>query len=156
MTTMSDLCRIRFPTKNFFKFSPYCVLPCHSQIMEHAVTGVLFLEFLDLHFHLDPVLDSVYIVGSCCFHFYSSYAETLLSHSLTHCLILPHPTSLFRYIWHTPFHFQLQQLQLYHWHHHPSRSPLFPSMTTMTRQRLRAHLLHPLHQAVVMPRQTLA
>ena len=38
--------------------------------MEHAVTGVLFLKFPDLHFHLEHVLDFVYIAGSCRFRFY--------------------------------------------------------------------------------------
>ena len=38
--------------------------------MEHVVMGVLFIELPDLHFHLDPVVDSVYIAGSCRFLFY--------------------------------------------------------------------------------------
>ena len=82
---MTGLCRIRFPIENFFKFSPYCVLPHHSQTMEDAATGVLFLEFLDLHFHLDPVLDSVYIAGSCRFRFYFFFSRDFtvpLSHPL--------------------------------------------------------------------------
>ena len=32
--------------------------------------GVLFLEFPDLHFHLDLVLDSAYIASTCRFRFY--------------------------------------------------------------------------------------
>ena len=88
MTAMSDLCRIRFPTENFFKFSPYCVLPRHSQIMEHAATGVLFLEFPNPHFHLDPVLDTVYIAGSCCFRFYFFFHRDFVV-PLTHPLFDP-------------------------------------------------------------------
>ena len=38
--------------------------------MEYAATSILFIEFLDLHFHLDPVLDYVYIAGNCRFRFY--------------------------------------------------------------------------------------
>ena len=82
---MTDLCRIRFPTENFFKFSRYYVLPHHSQTMENAVTSVLFLEFPDLHFHLNPVLDSVYITGSYRFRFYFFFSIDFaipLSHPL--------------------------------------------------------------------------
>ena len=38
--------------------------------MEQVVTEALFLEFIDLHFHLDPALDPIYLAGTCCFHFY--------------------------------------------------------------------------------------
>ena len=38
--------------------------------MENVVTGILFIEFPNLHFHLDLVIDSVYIAGSCQFHLY--------------------------------------------------------------------------------------
>ena len=109
MTAMSALCKIRFPAENFFKFSPYCVLPRHSQIMEHTATGVLFIEFHDLHLHLDPVLDSVYIAGSCRFRFYfffgrdfvvplthplfDPFARTLHCHSTVYGSPLPLPTS---------------------------------------------------------------
>ena len=85
MTAMSDLCRIRFPTENFFKFLPYCVLPYHSQIMENVTTGVLFVEFPELHFHLDPIIDSVYITSGCHFHFYFFFSRNFvvpLSHPL--------------------------------------------------------------------------
>ena len=85
MTAMSALCKIRFPTENFFKFSPYCVLPRHSHIMEHAMMGILFIEFHDLHLHLDPVLDSVYIAGSCRFRFhffFGRYFAVPLTHPL--------------------------------------------------------------------------
>ena len=34
------------------------------------MTSVLFIEFPDLHFHLDLVLDFVYIASSCRFYFY--------------------------------------------------------------------------------------
>ena len=50
--------------------------------------GVLFLEFPDLHFHLDPVLDSVYIASSCRsrFYFFILRGFTVL---LTHPLFNP-------------------------------------------------------------------
>ena len=35
--------------------------------MANAATGILFIEFPELHIHLDPFLDLVYILGS--FHF---------------------------------------------------------------------------------------
>ena len=88
MTTMSDLRRIRIPTKNFLKFSPYYVLPHHSQIMENVATGVLFIEFPNLHFHLHPFMDSGYIAGSCRFHFYFFFNRDFVV-PLTHPLFNP-------------------------------------------------------------------
>ena len=88
MMAMSDLRRIRIPTENFLKFSPYCVLLRHFQIMENSVTGALFIEFPNLHFHLDPVLDSVYIAGSCRFHFYFFFSRDFVD-PLTHPLFDP-------------------------------------------------------------------
>ena len=38
--------------------------------MANAATGVLFIEFPDLHIHLDPFIDSIYISGSCRFRLY--------------------------------------------------------------------------------------
>ena len=38
--------------------------------MANAATGVLFIEFPELHIHLDPFINSVYISGSCHFRFY--------------------------------------------------------------------------------------
>ena len=53
--------------------------------MENAATGTLFIEFPDLHFHLDAVIDSVYVAGSCQFHFYFFFHRDFaipLTHSL--------------------------------------------------------------------------
>ena len=38
--------------------------------MANATTGALFIEFPELHIHLDPFIDSVYISGSCHFRLY--------------------------------------------------------------------------------------
>ena len=38
--------------------------------MANAATCVLFIEFPELHIHLDPFIDSVYIFGSCHFRLY--------------------------------------------------------------------------------------
>ena len=35
-----------------------------------ATTAVLFIEFPDLQVHYDPVFSSLYIIGTCRFHFY--------------------------------------------------------------------------------------
>ena len=40
--------------------------PHHSQTMDQVVMAILFIEFLDLQFHIDPMIDSVYITGTCC------------------------------------------------------------------------------------------
>ena len=47
--------------------------------------SILFIEFPDLHFHLDLVIDSVYIAGSYRFHFYFFFCKDFavpLSHPL--------------------------------------------------------------------------
>ena len=47
--------------------------------------GILFVEFPKLHFHLDPIIDSVYIAGNCRFHFYFFFSRDFtvpLSHPL--------------------------------------------------------------------------
>ena len=50
--------------------------------MANAVMGVLFIEFPELHIHLDPFIDSVYISGSCHFQhyffFYRDFAVPLM------------------------------------------------------------------------------
>ena len=38
--------------------------------MVNAAMGVLFIEFPELHIHLDPFIDSMYISGSCCCRLY--------------------------------------------------------------------------------------
>ena len=38
--------------------------------MVNPAMGVLFIEFPELHIHLDLFLDSVYILGSCHFQLY--------------------------------------------------------------------------------------
>ena len=37
------------------------------------VTAVLFIEFLDLQFHYDPMFNFLYIIGAChfCLHFFA-------------------------------------------------------------------------------------
>ena len=49
---------------------------------------ILFIEFLDLHFHMDPVIDSVYIAGSCRFCFYFFFHRDFAV-PLTHPLFDP-------------------------------------------------------------------
>ena len=39
----------------------------YSQTMDMVATTILFIEFPELQFHLDPVIDSVYITGTYCF-----------------------------------------------------------------------------------------
>ena len=56
--------------------------------MEHAAIGVLFIEFPDLHFHLDLILDSVHIAGSCHFRFYFFFHRDFIV-PLTHPLFDP-------------------------------------------------------------------
>ena len=58
------------PTENFFKFSPYVMYSCHSQTVTMDVTAVLFSEFPDLQLYHDPMFDSLYMTGTCRFHFY--------------------------------------------------------------------------------------
>ena len=56
--------------------------PRYSQTIDMAVTTILFIEFLKLQFHLDPVIDSVYIIGTCHFHLYFFFCMVPLSHPL--------------------------------------------------------------------------
>ena len=44
--------------------------PCRSQALDQAAMAILFIEFLDLQFHIDPMIDSVYITGTCYFRLY--------------------------------------------------------------------------------------
>ena len=46
------------------------MFPRHSQIMANAATAVLYIEFPELHIHLDPFIDSIYISGRCEFRLY--------------------------------------------------------------------------------------
>ena len=39
-------------------------------MMDQAVMAILFIEFLDLQFHIDSVIDSVYITGTCHFRLF--------------------------------------------------------------------------------------
>ena len=88
-TTGGQICvELDFLLRISLKFSPYCVLPRHSQIMENAAMGILFIKFPDLHLHLDPILDSVYIAGSCYFHFYFFFSRDFVI-PLTHPLFDP-------------------------------------------------------------------
>ena len=53
--------------------------------MGMAVMAILFNEFPELQFHLDPVLDSVYITGTCHFCLYFFFHRDFaipLSHPL--------------------------------------------------------------------------
>ena len=57
----------------------------HSQTMDQVVTGILFIEFPDLQFHIDLMIDSVYIIGTCRFHLYFFFRKDFvvpLSHPL--------------------------------------------------------------------------
>ena len=59
--------------------------PRHSQTMYQATTGILFIEFPDLQFHIDPVIGSVCITGTCHFRLYFLFRRDFavhLSHSL--------------------------------------------------------------------------
>ena len=58
------------PTENFLKFSSYCVCPRHSQTMDMVATAILFAELPKLQFHFNLVIDSLYIIATCCFHLY--------------------------------------------------------------------------------------
>ena len=53
--------------------------------MEKAMIGVMFVEFPDLHFLLDPVIDSICIASSCRFHFYFFFRRDFVV-PLTHPL----------------------------------------------------------------------
>ena len=63
-------------------------MPRHSQIMQQVATGVFFLEFPDQHFHLDLIMDSVYIAGTCRFRFYFFFHRDFAI-PLTHPLFDP-------------------------------------------------------------------
>ena len=52
------------------------------------MTDILFIEFPDLHFHLDLVIDSVYIAGSFRFRFYFFFRRDFAI-PLTHPLFDP-------------------------------------------------------------------
>ena len=57
----------------------------HSQTMEQAATDILFIEFPDLQFYIDLVIDSVYITGTyrfCLYFFFHRDFTVLLSHPL--------------------------------------------------------------------------
>ena len=57
----------------------------HSQTMDMAATAILFLKFLELQLHLDSVIDSLYITGTChfCLYFFFHRDFTVpLSHLL--------------------------------------------------------------------------
>ena len=52
--------------------------PHHSQTIDQAAMTILFIKFHDLQFHIDSVIDSVYITGTCrfrlCFFFRRDFA----------------------------------------------------------------------------------
>ena len=62
--------------------------PRHSQTMDQAATTILFIEFPDLQFHVNPVIDYVYITGTCHFHLYFFF-HTDFSIPLSHPLFDP-------------------------------------------------------------------
>ena len=53
---------------------------------------ILFIEFPDLQLHIDPVIDSVYIIDSCNFRLYFFFCRDFFV-SLSHPLF--HPATLF-------------------------------------------------------------
>ena len=75
------------PTENFMD-SHSTFMPRHSQTIEQAATSALFLKFPDLHFHVDPALDSVYIATTCRFRFYFFFCRDFAV-PLTHPLFDP-------------------------------------------------------------------
>ena len=56
--------------------------------MKNAATGILFIEFPDLHFHLDPGIHFVYIAVSCRFCLYFFFRRDFAV-PLTHPLFDP-------------------------------------------------------------------
>ena len=58
--------------------------------MANATMGILFIEFPDLHIHLDPFIDSMYIIGSCRFRLYFFF-HCDFAVPLTHPLFDPSP-----------------------------------------------------------------
>ena len=50
----------------------------NSRTMDMATTSILFIEFPELLFHLDPVIDSVYITGTCHFRLYFFYRRDIV------------------------------------------------------------------------------
>ena len=141
------------PTENFHKFSPYCYFPRHSQIMVNTAIGVLFIEFPELHIHLDPFIDSVYISGSCRFRLYFFFCRDFAVPLMHPLFDLVAPISPSPCIW--LIHFHLQQQQQQHQHHPHSRSPPFRSPRRQRiPYRLPAHPLCPRHPAATMPWKT--
>ena len=56
---------------------------CHSQTMDMAAMTFFFIEFPELQFHLDPMIDSMYITGTCCFHLYFFFSQRLCCSSFS-------------------------------------------------------------------------
>ena len=78
------------PTENFIN-SHLTVCPLHSQTMDQAVMGILFIEFPDLHFHIEPVIDSIYIIGTCHFHLYFYFSKNFAVPHFHHLFDLAAP-----------------------------------------------------------------
>ena len=75
--------------------------------MDQAVTTFLFIEFPDLEFHIDPVIDSVYIICTYRFRLYFFFRKDFgvpLSHPLFD-LVAPF-TAIPHYTGHTLSHLQ--------------------------------------------------
>ena len=70
MNAMSVYYNYRNPTDNLFKFLLYFMYLRHSQTAAMDATALLFIEFLDLQVHYDPIFGSLYITGTCRFRFY--------------------------------------------------------------------------------------
>ena len=87
--------------------------PCHSQTMDWAVIAILFIKFPNLQFHIDPVIDSVYITGTCHFRLYFFFCKDF-GVPLSHPLFDPA----------APFIVIQQHQQLHHSLYHLSQFPL--------------------------------
>ena len=87
MNAMSVQCSYRNHTENFINSHPTVYLR-HSQTMDQVVTSVLFIEFPDLQFYIEPVIDSVYITGTCHFRLYFFFLRSFAI-PLFHLLFVP-------------------------------------------------------------------
>ena len=124
--------------------------------MENAVTGVLFIEFPDLHLHLDPVLEFVYITGSCHFYFYFFFSRDFAV-PLTHPLFDPTAPyiAILIYMAHPfPPLAAAAAAPAASLATSPQQVPSISLSEEEDHERRRAHLPHPLHQALIIPQQT--
>ena len=77
MNVISVQCSYMNHTKNFINSHP-TVYPHHSQTMDQAATSILFIEFPDLQFHIDLVIEFIYITSTCRFRLYFCFHRDFL------------------------------------------------------------------------------